>query len=258
MRKLERFAVRKPVLFGVLMIVAWSVLSALTYPLHFLFPDNDVGLRYGDGVSKAAISVLIVLLLWRLGWLGRAGIARSVSRRDWLVISILGVYLVGTVLFAFTGSFAPVVASTPAAIAEFVVTLPGALTEELLFRGLILIAMLNAWGRKPYGVAKSIVVSSLMFGATHMLNVLVRPAGIVIFQALVVSLPGMLYGAILLKMRSLWPAILIHWLTNAAVNVKVVELASWHADAIDVVVAGPVPHPADSLYRLSTLDDARW
>ena len=145
MRKLERFAVRKPVLFGVLMIVAWSVLSALTYPLHFLFPDNDVGLRYGDGVSKAAISVLIVLLLWRLGWLGRAGIARSVSRRDWLVISILGVYLVGTVLFAFTGSFAPVVASTPAAIAEFVVTLPGALTEELLFRGLILIAMLNAW-----------------------------------------------------------------------------------------------------------------
>ena len=67
-----------------------------------------------------------------------------------------------------------------------------------------------------------------MFGATHMLNVLVRPAGIVIFQALVVSLPGMLYGAILLKMRSLWPAILIHWLTNAAVNVKVVELAGWH------------------------------
>ena len=54
MRKLERFAVRKPVLFGVLMIVAWSVLSALTYPLHFLFPDNDVGLRYGDGVSKGS------------------------------------------------------------------------------------------------------------------------------------------------------------------------------------------------------------
>jgi membrane protease YdiL (CAAX protease family) len=149
------------------------------------------------------------------------------SRCEWLLISVLGVYLIATALFAFTGNFAPAVASSPPAIAEFVVTLPGALMEELLFRGLILIAMLIAWGRTPRGVAKSVVVSSLMFGATHMINVLVRPAGIVLFQALVVSLPGIVYGALLLKTRSLWPAILIHWLTNAAVNVKVVALADW-------------------------------
>jgi membrane protease YdiL (CAAX protease family) len=34
-------------------------------------------------------------------------------------------------------------------------------------------------------------------------------------------LPGILYAAIVFASRSLWPAIIIHWLTNAAVNIKI-------------------------------------
>ena len=34
-------------------------------------------------------------------------------------------------------------------------------------------------------------------------------------------MPGILNAAIVLTRRSLWPAIIIDWLTNAAVNIKI-------------------------------------
>jgi membrane protease YdiL (CAAX protease family) len=130
-------------------------------------------------------------------------------------------------LYAFTGDLSPAVASSPLGIARFLATLPGALLEELLYRALLLTAMLLAWGHTKRGVIRSFVLSSALFGATHLINLMVRPTGVVVLQAILVSLPGVLYDALLLKTRSLWPAILIHWLVNAAVNVKVVGLENY-------------------------------
>jgi hypothetical protein len=50
---------------------------------------------------------------------------------------------------------------------------------------------------------------------------------VVLFQAIVVFLPGIFYAAIVLASRSLWPAILIHWLGNAAVNIKLVGIENY-------------------------------
>jgi membrane protease YdiL (CAAX protease family) len=227
MRKLGQLAVSRPLLFGVALIVVWSLLTAAAYPLYYLFPDGEVGQLLGEAASKAVISVGFVGLLWRLGWLETSGMSRLGDRWSWLLTSVLGIYLISVELYAFTGDASPVVATSPLGIAYLVATLPGALMEELLFRGLVLTAMLLAWGHTRQGVAGSVVLSSLLFGTTHLINLLVRPAGVVIFQAIVVSLPGILYGALVLRTRSLWPAIVVHWLTNAAVNVRIAEMASF-------------------------------
>jgi membrane protease YdiL (CAAX protease family) len=143
------------------------------------------------------------------------------------LIAGLATYLLFGEIYAFTGDMSPAVASTPMGIAQFPGTLPGALLEELLYRALLLTAMLLAWGHTKRGVIKSVVLSSFLFGATHLINIILRPVGVVVLQAILVSLPGVLYAALLLKSGSLWPAIVIHWLTNAAVNIKVVGLENY-------------------------------
>ena len=125
--------------------------------------------------------------------------------------------------------------------------------KELLFRGFVLTATLLAWGHTRPGVARSVVLSSLLFGATHLLNLPVNPDSVVLFQAAVVSLPGILYGALLLRTGSLWPAILIHWLTNAAVNVKIATMAN-HEETVTMWMVFAlllIPTTAYSAYLLS-------
>jgi hypothetical protein len=56
---------------------------------------------------------------------------------------------------------------------------------------------------------------------------MIRPLGVVLFQAIVVSLPGILHEAMVLKSRSLWPASVIHWLTNLVVNLKLAQIENY-------------------------------
>ena len=91
-----------------------------------------------------------------------------------------------------------------------------------------------------------------------MLNILVRPVGIVLFQAVVTSLPGIFYAAIVLKSRSLWPAILIYWLTNAAVNIKLTGFENFYETNTMWMLFALflIPIVAYSAYVLWKLSDA--
>ena len=107
------------------------------------------------------------------------------------------------------------------------------------------------------GLAKAILLSSIFFGVMHLFNILVRPAGVVILQALIVSLPGILYAALTLKSRSIWPAILIHWLTNAAVNVKLIGVEGFEETVSMwlIFAAGLIPVVAYSVYLIWKLPE---
>jgi len=131
-------------------------------------------------------------------------------------------YKIPLELYAFTGDFAIRFPNSPLTIANFVLSLQTGLVEETIFRALVLVAMISAWGETKSGQIKAVALSSLFFGILHMVNLLIRPFGVVLFQAIVVSLPGVLYAALVLSRKSLWPAIALHWLTNAAVNIKLV------------------------------------
>ena len=96
-----------------------------------------------------------------------------------------------------------------------------------MVRGLVLVAMILAWGSTKGGQLKAVLFSSLLFGLIHLFNLMIRPPGVVLLQALIVTLPGIFYAAIVLIYRTLWPAIVIHWLGNAAVNIKLVGVENY-------------------------------
>ncbi len=224
MKKFKNFALRRPFLFGLSFIVIYSILATLSYPVHFLFPDNEVGQVFGDAAAKILIFAVFSLLLWRFGWLKTSGLTGKGSWKIWLTTIVALVYLGLVELYAFTGSLTLSFPDPPLALANLALDFGTGLVEETLYRAIVLMAMISAWGHTKNGIVKAVVLSSILFGMTHLLNLMIRPWQVVLFQALVVSLPGIFYGALVLSGKSLWPAILIHWLTNAVVNVQVIAI----------------------------------
>ena len=71
------------------------------------------------------------------------------------------------------------------------------LSEELVFRGILL----NLW-RRRWGTARAVLFSAIAFGAIHLQN------------APYATLAGVFFALVYLKYRSLWPGTLLHSLYN--------------------------------------------
>ena len=82
------------------------------------------------------------------------------------------------------------------------------LSEELMFRGILLQAL-----RHRMAIWPAILVTSLLFGAIHSLNVFATGHLLTaVVQSGAALLSGLLFIAIRLRTGSLWPAIIIHGL----------------------------------------------
>ena len=96
----------------------------------------------------------------------------------------------------------------------------GGLLQELTFRALVLYALLRAWRHSPRGALCALLVSSVLFSAAHVVN-LASGAGAatVGLQLLDTVLAGLYLGFFVVHTGSVWPAVLVHGLGNAAVTV---------------------------------------
>ncbi len=225
MSSINRFAAGHPVWFALAASVTWTALLLVFMGLA----SGALRRPYGDGVSTAiarlATTAFVVALVWRLGWLRASGIGRLGGWPVWL-LAIGGLaYGVSASLYSFYGSvfLDPSILNTmPAARTTVLAVSVGALGEEVLFRGLVLHSLVRAWARNRAGVVASVVLTALLFAALHATQVLTNDlsrsaALLLVLQALVVSV---WWGALVVVGRSIWPAVVLHFATNAVVAVQ--------------------------------------
>ncbi len=212
---------RRPLLFSVSLSVAFVgalVLGRVLVPIvEALIPvarsyrdSSLVGLAGLGGEIVA--SVLVVVLVGRLGWWRRAGFtAPRRWRRPWLVWFPAVLLLTGNVVAVATvGRWDGL---------QVLVEVPGQLltgfAEEGLFRGLMLAALLAAWSHRPHGTAGAVVVSSLFFAALHLLNLLdgAAPAESVA-QVSSAFMIGLAFAALCIRTGTIWLAVLVHGLVD--------------------------------------------
>jgi len=257
MEKFRNFAIKRPFLFGLILIFIYSLLGALTYPVHYLFPQSEAGQLYGDALGKFLIFLVFLYILWRFGWLKASRITNFGDIWVWLIIVPILVYKVLTWLYAFTGDLSISFTNRQIAVANLIFPLQTSLVEETMFRGLVLTAMIIAWGETRNGQIKAVILSSTYFGLIHMLNVIIRPFGVVFVQAIIVALPGILYAAIVLTYQSMWPVIAIHWLTNAAINIKLIGHETYQETLLmwGISAAFMIPLIIFSLYLIGKLPE---
>jgi membrane protease YdiL (CAAX protease family) len=91
-----------------------------------------------------------------------------------------------------------------------------AFLEEISFRGLVLHGLVRAGSDADLGVFRSVLVSSLLYAGYHLLYLAGEPPAIVLGRIVVAFLLGILFGALVLKSGSIYPAAFFHGMWNVA------------------------------------------
>lgn len=113
-----------------------------------------------------------------------------------------------------------------------------------MYRGLLLTAMVKAWGSTRRGLLAAAVFSGLFFASTHFINLLIRPFPLVALQVFGMTMVGFGYAAIAIKGGSIWPVVIFHWMVNASIGLQAIQIPNFEettiAWAIFVLVMLPI------------------
>ncbi len=224
MPTLKLFATTHPLWFGLALTLAWLALLIVLMGLA----SGALRRPYGDavtgGIARLAVTAGVLVLTWRLGWLGEAGLARLGGWQAWLLALAGLVYYGAASLYAFFGRVAFDFSSLAHSGAPDVLgtCLLVGLSEEVLFRGLILFALARAWGHNPPGLIAAVVFSALLFAVPHLLQIfthrLVPEAALLLVLETVLTATW--WGALVLQGGSIWPVVALHILGNTIVSLQ--------------------------------------
>lgn len=196
----SRFAERHPFWFvAILEVMVILVYLALGTIAHFTNLSN-VGL---EGLANLVLTIIAVILLSVMGWWSIVGFRPPDQPADLL-------YFVVPFLPAVVSLLAGVELKNVLVVTQLlIITLMVGFAEEAIFRGL----MLNAL--KPQGTWTAVIVTSLLFGLSHSLNVLSgKNLADVAVQILYALSIGFAFAALVLKKGIIWPLVLAHFLID--------------------------------------------
>jgi len=94
--------------------------------------------------------------------------------------------------------------------------------EEFLFRGLLLHILLVKFKKNGFaGTMAAVLISSLVFGLSHFLNLQDQPVNSTISQVLMTTLCGTYWAVLYLRTNNIWVSVLYHALINLAASLTV-------------------------------------
>ncbi len=222
-----RFLKKRPVYAALLLVGAYALWFVLPY--LFITPDPKAKGMVGiAGALKQADAEMItagVLLAYigLLGWWREVGFVR-VNRGGWkflLPIFLLVVLILGIAL-AFSkesGWFLGFLGPLQLMQLLGVMLLLG-FVEEGIFRGVLFYGLSTRL--TPFF---TVLVTALVFGAFHMVNVFVgAPVDASFFQSIHAFAMGFLYASLRLRLGAVWPLMILHALWDASLFVMQTNL----------------------------------
>ncbi len=223
--KLKSIATNHSVLFAICATIAWFVLELVLTAIA----SGVLRRPYGDAVtttlSRLVTTACILYLIWRMGWLDGSGITRSGRWQAWLIGLGGLVYFTCASLYSFYGevvfnssTLIRSSASLTTVMTHFVV----GLSEEILFRGLVLYCLARVWGGTQKGMIGSVVLTSLLFAVLHLSHVFTSGASLSSALLLIVEagIVSIWWGALVIWGKTIWPAVMLHFIVNAVVGVQ--------------------------------------
>lgn len=156
-------------------------------------------------IAFTLLGVVCVSLLAKNGWWGAVGFRPPYERRLLWLFWLPFVPVVGNLLDGLS-------VIDPGQIMLFFLTaVLSGFVEETLFRGLMLRALL------PTGIWQAALISAILFGGIHILNVLsISSPAYALLQVGYAAAIGFAYAALVIRTGTIWPLILAHFLTNFA------------------------------------------
>lgn len=245
MSKIRSFSQRHAVLFGILITLSVVVMTLLVGKLHHLMPDTLL-----SSVAFEIITIIwpvALVLLCGYGFIFREKGFGATLKAGMLYLILYGLLLVMNILY-LRSEPGNQWQTLPNILIGVLVMIGIGIREEVLFRGLVANALALRYGRSAKGIWAAAVLSGVMFGALHMLNLNagVRPINALI-QSIGASGIGIIFAAIYLRGGNIWVLILIHSLIDAASLFESTFIVSTlsHSDQMNelsgLVLIGTVP-----------------
>ena len=224
MKNLESFLTRHPVLSVIILTISWFILAMLSAGITSSLLNQEFGDTAPVFLGHISAIIFIVLLLWKLDWLKAAGITRSGTYQAWLLALIGIIYFVPASLYSFFGSlsfnFSNLV-NLPLAGNVILRNLAICISEEMFFRGTVLLILVRVWGNTEKGLLGSVTVMSLIFALMHVVQAFSGLSGtsilLLVFEVIVIST---WWGALVLKAKSIWPAFAAHFMGNIVIALQ--------------------------------------
>ncbi len=88
------------------------------------------------------------------------------------------------------------------------------INEEISMRSLLLNNLILKYGDGKKGIYKAILISSLIFGMIHLVNIFFLSPITVVVQAINAASAGVLFAAINISSKNIWACIIIHALVD--------------------------------------------
>ena len=197
-------------LFVTAPIRAAVALQVLAYVLTFLVTIVTLlvfrSAEWWVPIVTGELSVLglSLVLIARLGWWRRAGITGGTFASAGLWVGALLPALAAAATYGLV--FGP--RAAPPAV--WLVAIVVGLSEEVMNRGLILSALV------PRGTIRGVMLSSALFGLSHLTNVLDAPLVAVAAQVFGATCNGALWAAVRTRGASIWLLVIGHALVDLA------------------------------------------
>ena len=238
---MNEFSKKHPILFGVLLFFA-----ALLAAVPFSVLAGGVGAGEEGGAAGRLIVGCILLLLFRSCF--RQG--RPFSGLVWILPALLfPLWNIVYHLVCGMGTLKPAEALPAALLLGFA----PAVFEEVIFRG-ILIAKLREHGTAVRG---ALWISSLLFGAAHLTNLVGTRLIDVLVQTGYAIVIGLVLGAIYLKSGDIAAAILAHALTDVSSRIFVSSPDQTPAPMLVAFVLLLIVEAGYALWLTKRIPDAR-
>jgi hypothetical protein len=190
------FFERRPVVSALVLFVVDLAIIALAGAAAKAL---GVGGMKAGFVALCVETVFVVAVLGGLRWWREAGFNRPSEWRELKLLWVPAAVLVVLPLIVGLHALAP---ATAAYLVAYALT---GFTEEAWFRGVLLRVL------GTIGVRRAVLLSAVLFGASHLVNVLFRSNPfLVLAQAVDAFSEGVGFGAIRLRTNTIWPLIVLH------------------------------------------------
>ena len=207
MKKIAKF----PILFSILLFaIAMPLVWGITYPLLYKLPF------YWASTIKYTITLLIVIAVCFIIYhkipftLQCKGLFKGL-----FTFGLVGL-ICAVMAFIFSYDKPDITPSASTVIGFIFYNLAIAVSEEFLFRGAMFTQMLDSWKNKKSFIWVAILISSIIFGLRHFLNLITTPNTLIttIGQVLFTFMAGFYLCAVYLRTRNVWVCIIIHFLED--------------------------------------------
>jgi uncharacterized protein len=220
----------KPLIPLILIILVSTILTEIRLEKTLFASMDFQSASYLTGIiEQGSVSILLVLLIKRLGLMREAGFAKP---QTWKSVLLIWPILIFSLMNGGTSPFdgtLTIDTGKPVLLMLFgLLYLSVGLVEEILFRGLALGLLLPKWGKSRKDIYLVVILLNIGFGLLHLINLVMgrRPLLSTIAQIVYGMFFGVFFAACFLRMKSIWPVIIGHSIFDLCGNLDDIAVGS--------------------------------